>query len=592
MVMSEQNQPLLSDDQVQRFIADGFVIIDSMLAPDFHQRVAEQIAYALEYELPHPGDNIVPRVPALNQLCESAAVQGALTSLLGEGFVFLPHRFPHNSDPLGFAAKTASQGKAGAIQPAPEADIETSSDRSDTSQMTAFATQPKMARGSISASAWHQDSHASCGRTRWHRPRAANVFYFPHATSMAMGPTRFLAGSHLYATLHDLRAEQAVMQEIPAGSVVIAHFDLVHAGSPNNSEQMRYMMKFVALRCENPTRPTWHSVEPQWRTPKNLQTHHELPDAWSSIWCWLRGEAPDPTPNNPLLDTHMAALVAGMKSADQQQRLLSLYGLVALGAAAVDTLLADLLSRADQGRHDKSAYKLPADTQEGHLGRFFLDGQFTPEDSAIALSAIGKPAVAALLGLLEHTDPWIRINAAYALGDAGPVVVGEHVSQMARLLDDPEPSVIRVTLDAFAALGAFDEHAIERMRHFLSGTVPQWGADVETEPRLRMMGQMRYLSAIALLSWLSHSAAQLPHLVPQAEAALLESLQDENGYPALIACSALERSDSVHCLRAAIKYLRGRSWDSAQNSRQIGQWTIDHGRATLERIASLEHFKN
>ena len=592
MVMSEQNQPLLSDDQVQRFIADGFVIIDSMLAPDFHQRVAEQIAYALEYELPHPGDNIVPRVPALNQLCESAAVQGALTSLLGEGFVFLPHRFPHNSDPLGFAAKTDSQGKAGAIQPAPEADIETSSDRSDTSQMTAFATQPKMARGSISASAWHQDSHASCGRTRWHKPRAANVFYFPHATSMAMGPTRFLAGSHLYATLHDLRPEQAVMQEIPAGSVVIAHFDLVHAGSPNNSEQMRYMMKFVALRCENPTRPTWHSVEPQWRTPKNLQTHHELPDAWSSIWCWLRGEAPDPTPNNPLLDTHMEALVAGMKSSDQQQRLSSLYGLVALGAVAVDTLLADLLSRADQGRHDKSAYKLPADTQEGHLGRFFLDGQFTPEDSAIALSAIGKPAVAALLGLLEHTDPWIRINAAYALGDAGPVVVGEHVSQMARLLDDPEPSVIRVTLDAHAALGAFDEHAIERMRHFLSGTVPQWGANVETEPRLSMMGQMRYLSAIALLSWLSHSAAQLPHLVPQAEAALLESLQDENGYPALIACSALERSDSVHCLRAAIKYLRGRSWDSAQNSRQIGQWTIDHGRATLERIASLEHFKN
>jgi HEAT repeat protein len=590
--MSEQNQQLLSDDQVQRFIADGFVIIDSMLAPDFHQRVAKQIGYALEYELPHPGDNIVPRVPALNQLCESAAVQGALTSLLGEGFVFLPHRFPHNSDPLGFAAKTASQGKAGAIQPAPEADIETSSDRSDTSQMTAFATQPKMARGSISASAWHQDSHASCGRTRWHKPRAANVFYFPHATSMAMGPTRFLAGSHLYATLHDLRPEQAVMQEIPAGSVVIAHFDLVHAGSPNNSEQMRYMMKFVALRCENPTSPTWHSVEPQWRTPKNLQTHHELPDAWSSIWCWLRGEAPDPTLNNPLLDTHMAALVAGMKSADQQQRLSSLYGLVALGAVAVDTLLADLLSRADQGRHDKSAYKLPADTQEGHLGRFFLDGQFTPEDSAIALSAIGKPAVAALLGLLEHTDPWIRINAAYALGDAGPVVVGEHVSQMARLLDDPEPSVIRVTLDAFAALGAFDEHAIKSMRHFLSGAVPQWGANVETEPRLRMMGQMRYLSAIALLSWLSHSAAQLPHLVPQAEAALLESLQDENGYPALIACSALERSDSVHCLRAAVKYLRGRSWDSAQNSRQIGQWTIDHGRATLERIASLEHFKN
>lgn len=594
--MSEQSQQLLSDDQVRRFIADGFVIIDSALAPDFHQRVTKQIAYALEYELPHPGDNIVPRVPALNQLCESAAVQGALTSLLGEGFVFLPHRFPHNSDPLGLGTTEASTDKAGAAGAVAEADLkadsETSSDATDPSQITAFATRPKMARGSISASAWHQDSHASCGRTRWHRPRAANVFYFPHATSMAMGPTRFLAGSHLYATLHDLRAEQAVMQEIPAGSVVIAHFDLVHAGSPNNSEQMRYMMKFVALRCENPTRPTWHSVEPQWRTPSNLHTHHELPDAWSSIWRWLRGEDPSSTHNDPPLDTDVAALIAAMKSPDQQQRLSSLYGLVALGARAVEALVADLLSSAGQGRHDKSASKLPANTQERHLGRFFLDGQFTPEDSAIALSAIGEPAVAALANLLDHTDPWIRINAVYALGDSGAVVVGEHASRLAKLLDDPEPSVIRVTLDAYAALGAFDEHAIERMHHFLSGTVPQWGTDAETEPRLRMMGQMRYLSAIALSSWLSHCPAQLPHLVPQVEAALLESLQDENGYPALIACSALERSDSVHCLRAAVKYLRGRSWDSAQNSRQIGQWTIDHGRATLARIASLDQFKN
>ena len=53
-----------------------------------------------------------------------------------------------------------------------------------------------------------------------------------------------------------------------------------------------------------------------------------------------------------------------------------------------------------------------------------------------------------------------------------------------------------------------------------------------------------------------------------------------SGYPALIACSALERSDSVENLRAALIYLRGRSWDAAQNTRQIGQWTLDHNRAT------------
>ena len=71
----------------------------------------------------------------------------------------------------------------------------------------------------------------------------------------------------------------------------------------------------------------------------------------------------------------------------------------------------------------------------------------------------------------------------------------------------------------------------------------------------------------------------------------MKSLDDENGYPALIACAALERSESVPCLQATVKYLRGRSWDSAQNIRQIGQWTLEHRRATIERISQLDHQK-
>ena len=90
-----------------------------------------------------------------------------------------------------------------------------------------------------------------------------------------MGPTRFLAGSHLYATLHDLCAEQAVMHMIPAGSVVIAHFDLAHAGSPNNSNRGRYMVKFVALRTEDPIAPTWDHEEPKWHMPADLSTPHD-----------------------------------------------------------------------------------------------------------------------------------------------------------------------------------------------------------------------------------------------------------------------------------------------------------------------------
>ena len=147
--MKKQNLQLLSDDQVRRFIADGFIIVDSQLDAAFHQQMAQQIAYALEYELPHPGDNIVPRVPALNLVCESPAVKGALSGLLGDQFVFLPHRFPHNSDPLAVTANAVSaedlddQDGAAAMHKAP--------------QITAFESQPKMARGSISFSGWHQD---------------------------------------------------------------------------------------------------------------------------------------------------------------------------------------------------------------------------------------------------------------------------------------------------------------------------------------------------------------------------------------------------------------------------------------------------
>ena len=576
--MKEQELQLLSDDQVRRFIADGFIIVDSDLAPSFHAKVAEQIAYALEHELPHPGDNIVPRVPALNLVCESPVVKGALSSLLGNQFIFLPHRFPHNSEPLAATAKSTAVDDAALAK-----------ENNGAQAIEAFDAHPKMAKGSISASAWHQDSHASCGRTRWHTLRAANVFYFPHETPLHMGPTRFLAGSHLYATLHDLSSEQAVMQVIPAGSVVIAHFDLVHAGSPNNSDLGRYMMKFVALRTESPSVATWANQDAHWRTPSDLLTHHDLPVVWRSLWNWLRGaQRSDGDSSVRRTTDDVANLIEQMMSSSQQKRLSGLYELAAIGAPAVDALVDVLLASAGKDRHQKSVGKGHSGASADHLDRFFLEGQFTPEDAAIALGAIGRPAVTALVELLKHEDPWIRINAAYALGDAGAVAIGTHVDRVGELLDDSEPSVIRVTLDALCALGKFGPESVQRMRSFLARDVSGWRDSIDTEPRLAMLEQMRYLSAIALLSRLSNSSPLESELIAMVEEALIESLSDESGYPPLIACAALERSSYVASLRAAVHYLRGRAWDPAQNTRQIGAWTIAHRRSTLERIMALD----
>ena len=59
--MANQQAPTsLTDEQVERFITDGFIIVGSNLGPSFHTEVSEQIAYTLENEIPHPGDNIAP----------------------------------------------------------------------------------------------------------------------------------------------------------------------------------------------------------------------------------------------------------------------------------------------------------------------------------------------------------------------------------------------------------------------------------------------------------------------------------------------------------------------------------------------------
>ena len=113
-----------------------------------------------------------------------------------------------------------------------------------------FENQPVMGKGSISGSGWHQDGHSKAGRSRWHTFKAINMFYFPHDVPLEMGPTRLLAGTHLYATLREAQPSQVFHQPIKKGTVVIADFDVGHAGTPNRTETSRYMLKFVALRTD------------------------------------------------------------------------------------------------------------------------------------------------------------------------------------------------------------------------------------------------------------------------------------------------------------------------------------------------------
>ena len=525
---------LLGDEQVRRYVADGFLAFDTGLDSDFHDEVAAELAVSMNEGSPLLGDNLLPRIPMLADLLDSPAVDGAMKSLLGEHYAWAPHRFPHNSEPLAAA------------------------DRSD---FDPFLNNARMGPGSISGSGWHQDGHSKAGRSRWHTFRAANLFYFPQDTPLAKGPTRLLAGSHLYANITLATPDQVVLRDIPKGTAIIADFDVGHAGTPNRTDTTRYMLKFVVLRMQSPTRATWDHQDPAWRTPDGLHTPHDLPQAWTSLWNWLRG-APRIERAVPTPPADIPRLLEDLRARDPQQRLAAMYDLAALGEVAVPSLVNALLATAGLDRHvaptpDDMGYY---GKSEDHLERKFSPRQFVPEDAAVVLGAIGATAVGSLAALLDHKDPWMRINATYALGEAGPEAAGTHADRIGELLDDPVTAVARAATDALCTLPCFGSPTVVRLHRLLSRDIDGGEEPAMGEPSLggrwTKQNHLRYLASLALLARVTG-----PNPPEGLEQAFIAGLDDETGYTQAIACQGLERLGTRTGLNAAVRHLQTRRWD-------------------------------
>ena len=526
---------LLGDEQVRRYVADGFLAFDTALDADFHDAVAAELEVAMNEGTALLGDNLLPRIPMLADLLDSPAVDGAMTSLLGEDYAWAPHRFPHNSEPV------AAEDRTGDFDP--------------------FQNNARMGQGSISGSGWHQDGHSKAGRSRWHTFRAANLFYFPQDTPLAKGPTRLLAGSHLYANIGAATPDQVVLRDIPKGTAIIADFDMGHAGTPNRTDTTRYMLKFVVLRMQSPTRATWDHREAGWRTPDRLHTPHDLPQAWTSLWNWLRG-APRDSGIAPRPSAELPRLLEDMRARDAQQRLAAMYELAALGEPAVPKLVDALLATAGLGRHVAPAPDDPGyyGKSNDHLERKFSPRQFVPEDAAVVLGAVGGVAVDKLATMLGHVDPWIRINAAYALGEAGPAAAGVHADRIGALLDDAEHAVARIATDALGTLPCWGADTVERLHRLLTHDIDEGEAPAMGEPSLggrwTKQNHMRYLASLALLA-----RASSPSPPDGLEEAFMAALDDETGYTQAIACQGLERLGTRTGLKAAVRHLQSRRWD-------------------------------
>ena len=146
---------LLTDDQVRRFIVDGYLVrqVDE-LDPSFHQELYRRARERRPGSL--LSDQVDARMPELRAVLNGPTVHGALQSILGPGYLRHPH-----------AGATVDREE----QPA----------------------SPPFDQG------WHRDSCWGVQRVRHHRPRWLLCMYYPTAIELAMGPTAIAPGSQYYS---------------------------------------------------------------------------------------------------------------------------------------------------------------------------------------------------------------------------------------------------------------------------------------------------------------------------------------------------------------------------------------------------------
>ena len=74
------------------------------------------------------------------------------------------------------------------------------------------------------------------------------------------------------------------------GTVWIMHFDMVHSFLQNYVPLNRYGMKFVFMRTEQPTAPSWNSETSIWQPPKVNHVPYDAEILWTYIWNWMYGK--------------------------------------------------------------------------------------------------------------------------------------------------------------------------------------------------------------------------------------------------------------------------------------------------------------
>ena len=395
------------DDEAMRdFLVQGYCVLKVGLPSSFHEQIFEATKKILAEE-GNPGNNILPRLPEVQQVFDDPVVVGALTSLLGPNYVMHVHRFAHGNGP---------GGKGGG---------------------------------------WHKDSYWGYNRVRDHHPRWIMAMYYPQDVPLERGPTGVIPGSHFFESrvptlpLSDDAPPDADGIGLPtigeAGSVILIHFDLWHRAFPNLSDQDRYMFKFQFTRMDEPTEANWNRQATD--IPLNGHSDHIRSPLWRQTWRWLAGNTNWETTGDP------AALKDGLRDDSEEVRLHAAYTLGGLGEAGRAVLREGLTDEREEVQRAagygltvagtdaipdlSEALQSPNERTREYAVYALGDRGTRAADAVPALAALSadpservrrtladalgqirsEPAIAVpvLTHLLHDTDGQVRFNAAYGL---------------------------------------------------------------------------------------------------------------------------------------------------------------------------------
>ncbi len=536
-----KNQYLLNDEQIRHFIVNGYVNVTADVPTHIHETIYnktdELFAGAADFRgdrQHNPLNNILPLVPELQVVLESSEVRGALTSVLGNGYVMHPHRHCHPN----FAGSTPSgkeNGEERLMMPL------------------------------------HKDGHAGGKRPRHRTPRWAILFYYPQPCLVEQGPTCIIPGTQYIREFmldserqrHEIHAEggngtrllpenflnrNLVPMSGELGAVWIMHFDMVHSFLQNYISLNWYGMKFVFMRTEQPTTPSWNSATSIWQPPEINHVPYDAEILWTYIWNWMYGKVDlyETGRLAPTMDIESAVTALKTDDPNPCMKAANALGFMREDAAEAVPALIDVLEDSYEPVRRNAIYALGAigelsvepliDALEAEKEAFEMEPILHICDAAHGLAAVGAPAVSVLISALQDERENVRASAVYALGEMGPVAA-EAVDALIALLTDESEEVRR---HATSALGMIKVPT--------SKTVPA------------LVKVLRNPEDTDLAFFAAQALTRIGPDATEAVPALRDALMSESAYVRGFSSEALSRIGTAEALQALVPFLRTARW--------------------------------